>query len=347
MKKKCLGCGIELQDSNPSQPGYVKNLEQDYCQRCFRLTHYNDLTIDMKNAISRKEVIDEIIKIDGLFIFVVDVMNVEASLSKDILNALKGKPVCVVINKLDILPYNVNFEKVDKYLNQIVHTRLKGLNLVDVLLTQKHDPNFNDLFFETLSNNDFEKIIFVGNVNSGKSTILNKLIGNNTLTVSRFPSTTLAFNEINVNGYKFIDTPGLIDDYSLIMRVKEKDIKKILIDRTVKPVIFQLHEPQSYFIEGLVQIDAYPKGKSASLIYYVNPLLDIHRTKITNAEYYFKKHQDEFSLKMEDPHQYQFILKEDCDVIINGLGIITAKGIKELMITTNDKIDITIRKTVF
>ena len=41
--KKCLGCGAILQDQDAKAKGYVKKLDQDYCQRCFRLNHYNDL----------------------------------------------------------------------------------------------------------------------------------------------------------------------------------------------------------------------------------------------------------------------------------------------------------------
>ena len=45
--KKCIGCGVELQMEDIKKPGYIKDINQDYCQRCFRMTHYNDLTIDI------------------------------------------------------------------------------------------------------------------------------------------------------------------------------------------------------------------------------------------------------------------------------------------------------------
>ena len=40
--KKCKGCGVKLQNDDPKKTGYVTSIEQDYCQRCFRLTHYGD-----------------------------------------------------------------------------------------------------------------------------------------------------------------------------------------------------------------------------------------------------------------------------------------------------------------
>ena len=60
MMKKCIGCGVELQMEDIKKPGYIKDINQDYCQRCFRMTHYNDLTIDMKNRIERKAILDKI-----------------------------------------------------------------------------------------------------------------------------------------------------------------------------------------------------------------------------------------------------------------------------------------------
>ena len=45
MSKKCLGCGIELQDENVLNPGYTTNLDYDFCQRCFRLKNYGDYQV--------------------------------------------------------------------------------------------------------------------------------------------------------------------------------------------------------------------------------------------------------------------------------------------------------------
>ena len=42
MNKKCLGCGVTLQNTNPEAPGYTKSLDMDYCMRCFRLIHYRE-----------------------------------------------------------------------------------------------------------------------------------------------------------------------------------------------------------------------------------------------------------------------------------------------------------------
>ena len=43
--KKCNGCGAILQDIEEDKPGFVPKLttESEYCRRCFRMKHYNEL----------------------------------------------------------------------------------------------------------------------------------------------------------------------------------------------------------------------------------------------------------------------------------------------------------------
>ena len=51
MAIKCKGCGIELQYDDPNRLGYSPKIGADYCQRCFRMTHYDDAGISMRKGI--------------------------------------------------------------------------------------------------------------------------------------------------------------------------------------------------------------------------------------------------------------------------------------------------------
>ena len=42
MIKKCMGCGLILQDKDEFSPGYTPDLKKDYCRRCFRLKNYGE-----------------------------------------------------------------------------------------------------------------------------------------------------------------------------------------------------------------------------------------------------------------------------------------------------------------
>lgn len=66
--------------------------------------------------------------------------------------------------------------------------------------------------------------------NSGKSTLINKLIKNYTdkqleVTTSLYPSTTLNKIEINLDNLKIIDTPGLLNEGSILNNLSLKEIK--------------------------------------------------------------------------------------------------------------------------
>ena len=63
--------------------------------------------------------------------------------------------------------------------------------------------------------------------------IINKLLKDKKLTESRYPSTTLDFNVIPYDEYLFIDTPGLIDESSLICKTEQSILKQIEINKMI------------------------------------------------------------------------------------------------------------------
>ena len=47
MNKVCFGCGSILQCENDLNPGFIPSNKIDnanYCKRCFRLTHYGEIS---------------------------------------------------------------------------------------------------------------------------------------------------------------------------------------------------------------------------------------------------------------------------------------------------------------
>ena len=71
--KKCKGCGVQLQSVNKDKEGYVNDLSFDYCQRCFRLTHYGDTAKVKHNLKDNEEIIEGYKNIkDALYVLIVD-----------------------------------------------------------------------------------------------------------------------------------------------------------------------------------------------------------------------------------------------------------------------------------
>ena len=61
MIKKCLGCGIFLQDKDVNSLGYTPKIENDLCQRCFKLKHYGE-KIDIEKKQNNNTIINKINK---------------------------------------------------------------------------------------------------------------------------------------------------------------------------------------------------------------------------------------------------------------------------------------------
>ena len=60
MSKVCYGCGSILQSDNELLPGFIPKEKIDnanYCKRCFRLTHYGDIT-NKKKKKSTKQILN-------------------------------------------------------------------------------------------------------------------------------------------------------------------------------------------------------------------------------------------------------------------------------------------------
>ena len=76
----CKGCGAVLQNEFPDQAGYTPKIDAEYCRRCFRLIHYDDLTVSMRTGIDPDMVLNEIAARDALVLWVVDLFDFEAGM---------------------------------------------------------------------------------------------------------------------------------------------------------------------------------------------------------------------------------------------------------------------------
>ena len=334
--KKCKGCGEILQFEDKSKPGYAPNDSFDYCQRCFRLTHYGDTSKVSKDNTSNDDILKAYKEInDALFVLIVDCFDALILDQDKLLSYFENKDLLLVINKIDLLPRNITEDKIEQMYLEVI----RKCGNINVLLTYKNDQSFRELFFEVLKEYDYKKVVFVGRANVGKSSLINKIIDNNSLTTSIYPGTTLKVNKLNYNGYTFIDTAGLIDEESFLSYLSNSNIKKILPLKTIKRSNFQLYENQSYFLNGLLRVDVKPL-KSCSIEFMFNNNLEVHRGKLENADRYFDNNCVNDPLRLLPLKEHKYTNNKLTTFYLKGLGIFKIRGNCDISIHVFDKIKI-------
>ncbi len=105
----CKGCGAVLQTTDKNKEGYIAKIDESkkdlYCQRCYKLIHYNQMPKIIANNADYEKIIDSLLTKKGLIILVVDIFDFTGTFIPSILNKLRNKEVILVANKLDLLKF--------------------------------------------------------------------------------------------------------------------------------------------------------------------------------------------------------------------------------------------------
>jgi len=189
------------------------------------------------------------IRTADVIVFMCDVRSGLLADDRDIAVMLKksGKPIVLCVNKCDSVGappmefyefYELGFES-DPISLSSIHGTGSG-DLLDAVLAALPEQN------EEYEEDDSIKVAVIGKPNAGKSSIINRMVGENRVIVSDIPGTTRDAVDTQVENkhgkYTFIDTAGIrrqskIDDriekYSVLrahMAVERADVCLIMVD---------------------------------------------------------------------------------------------------------------------
>ena len=302
MIKKCTGCGITLQTEDINKEGYTENIDNELCLRCFKLKNYGEYKAVTLNNKDYTDILNSIPK-DALVVYLTSLLNINL----EYIN--KFNNVILVLTKKDLLPKSVQDYKLINYISNITNNYL-DIEIISSIKNYNLDSLLNKIKKYNKSN---KEIYFVGMTNSGKSTLINKLIKNYTdkqleVTTSLYPSTTLN----NLDNLKIIDTPGLLNEGSILNNLSLKEIKKIAPKKEIKPRSYQLKGKGSLVIEDYIRLDYYTDNNIT--IYIAN---NLNITKMTHN-----------NPKLKECKKITFNLEKDKDIVIEDLCFIkfTKKG---------------------
>lgn len=309
---KCLGCGIELQTAEKDKLGYIVNLDNKICNRCFRLKNYGEYTNVTLNNKDYKQILSQI-NPQNLVVYIMDILNLNPNTFPKFPNLI------LVLTKRDILPKSIKDEKI------ITNLKQSYPNFLDILCVSSI-KNYNiDKLYQTIKKYSHQQEVYlIGNTNSGKSTLLNTLIKNYdekgqkpTITTSMYPSTTLDKVEIKLGELKLIDTPGLIEEGNIINNLTTKELKNLTPKKEIKPKTCQITGTGSILIGSYVRID-YETNKANSFVIYTANGIQSNFISKTNPI-------------LQDKDFLKFNLDKNKDIVIKGLGFI--KFTKEIKLT--------------
>lgn len=331
MSKKCIGCGSIIQHEDKNKIGYApipKSGEAKYCERCFKITHYNEkLILPLENI--NEYIIDEVNKNSKYVFFMIDLLNI----NEETINTFKNinVPKTLIISKLDIIPKSIKETLIEEWIKDTY----KINNDIKFLSTKK---NINTrLIVKTLEELNINSAHILGFTNAGKSTLINKICEQNniegkTITTSILPNTTVDFINIPITeNITIIDSPGFTSKYTLYDNTEYDLMKNILPKNIINPITEQTKENTSLIIENKIRINANSKN---SFTFYMSNAIKIDKV--------FEKNTD---LTQEELIKYN--IKDNTDIVIKGLGFINIKKACNLTINTKYKGLIEIRESMF
>lgn len=340
---RCIGCGAIIQSKDPNEPGYtpaaaVKNglaTNELYCQRCFRLRHYNEIAPVSLTDDDFLQLLNHIREANALIVYVVDIFDFNGSLIPGLHRFVGDNPVLLVGNKEDLLPHSLRRSKLRDWIRQ--QANIAGIRPIETLLVSaKKNHQIEELLNTIEKYRQHRDVYVVGVTNVGKSTLINQIIKQRTgvkdlITTSRFPGTTLDKIEIPLDdGQELIDTPGIIHQHQMAHVLPDQDLKLVAPQKEIKPRTYQLSDGQTIFMGGIARFD-YLKGPKVGVVAYFDNNLQLHRTKLSNADKFYEKHLGDLltpptkTTKDQIPslERFEFSTDEKTDLVYEGLGWIT------------------------
>ncbi|MDD3392019.1 MAG: 50S ribosome-binding GTPase [Bacilli bacterium] len=327
MNKKCPGCGSVIQNENINEVGYVKELNSDICERCFRINNYNDYKKVQKSNSDFINILKDINKTNDLVLLVVPLFDLPKNfhlITKELNN-----DILLVLTKRDLLPKVIKDEKLLNYMDNY------NINYVDkIVISSKKNYQLDELLEKINQHKRSKNVYVVGYTNAGKSSLINKMIYNytdlkNTITTSMLPSTTIDNIVVPINDdLTLIDTPGIIEDGSIVNHISLEKLKLILPKQEVKPITYQIKNKQSIIVDDLLRVDT----QNTNLTFYFSNQLSINRYYKTN--------------KLDDLVKRDLIVNYNSDLVISGFGFIKCVKKCKLTIYIDNNVEVFVRNSL-
>lgn len=359
-KKVCVGCGIALQSIDMHAPGYVPSSaiekENPLCRRCFRIRNYGDFERVVVSPEQYQTEVSQISNQPGQVFYVLDVFDISGSLLPGLYRFLTGSITHVVVNKVDLLPPEVNPEALEQWIRETL-AKIRIIPQTVFFVSAEKGTGFSPVK-DVLARSGNMLNYVVGMANVGKSTFLNRVLQEfgmgEKFTVSRMPGTTIGLSRLQIpislnQTVEVVDTPGLIYGDRIIDRLCDRCLKVVVPRAQIRPRVFQLNPGQTLWLAGFARFD-FEQGVRQPFVVYVSNELPVHRTKLERADQIGELHQEDIlrvpctecqrvfpermAYTIQSNRQFHSVHRENtfsiplvgADLVVPGLGWITLFG---------------------
>ncbi|HEY8391190.1 MAG TPA: GTPase [Capillibacterium sp.] len=340
INKKCFGCGILLQTTDPERPGYLPPGKEGafFCQRCYRLRHYGRFEAPTGDEAGLAEAIERALAKSDLILMVADVFDPEGSLSLQWTRLLK-LPVSLVVNKADLLPARTPWAEMVPWFQALWRRRFPGQELTEVrVLAVRGGGPEGDARLEALKEElAGKKVTVLGAANVGKTSLLTALLAAEDEkraalpTVSRFPGTTQGITTWTLHAHRLtvFDTPGFLPGSRMGDQFSPETASRLLPAKKFQVKLWTLPPGGAVLGGGLVGIwNLSPADRT--LVFFSGEQVTLHRSRGEKAEKLHEEGPDWLRLcrKEERPARFTeeiLTVKAGEDLYISGFGWVAVK----------------------
>lgn len=368
IKKKCSGCGIELQFEDKNKEGYVpeeKFVMQDdlLCQRCFKIKNYGE---NLVNNFSREDYLKEVnesVKKSDIILPIFDIIDFEGSFTEEILDYLRDYRSIILVNKIDLMPDFIHPAEISNWIkDRLAEEDIVPDDIAFISAKSKYGINGIIRKIKNIFPNKKVKATVLGVSNAGKSSVINLLLGNNRITTSKYSGTTLKSinNKIPNSEITIIDTPGLIPDGRISDLISVENGLKLVPAGEISRKTFKLEENQVFMFDAFCRFkvlgnELLESGSKPIFSAYASKSVKFHVTReervedLLNGSFFEILQKDE----KEKYFQNEFVtceveIEENEELAIAGLGWINVKrGPLKIQLEIPKQVKVIVRPSIF